>query len=220
MGEEKRRREWASKSPQEPKSTDNPGFTILAVGELVPEELRAHIPQLGGCAIALTNDRFFIISAFPGLRPKEANALQNNPIELGIMPHKDALIFTMHVDGYGTFDMPYDHTVVLPSYRWPGERPEGHGSSVTVFGIDSRTKIIRALRYVSVTPEFCDVLDAEIAKLNKRVDAADWSFFGAMKEAYWYWPNSARIAERAIYRETAGMKFPKSRTAPPPPGSH
>ena len=227
MGEANRRREWATKNPQPPKSGggsggggDDPGFMMLAVGYPVPEVFRSHIPPHGGCTVALANDEFFIVSAFPDLREKEAAALQSKPMEIGMLPFGDALIFTLGVDGYGDFDMPYDHTLVPPDRRWPGDRLPENGASVTVLGVDSRTKILRALRYVTVTPEFCSVLDAEVAKINARVTAPDWDFFGAVGRAYQIWPTSQHIARSATYRETAGMKFRKERDEPMPKGAH
>ena len=208
MGEEKRRR-------------DAGGLQMVAVGRPVPDEWRRAIPHAGGGALGLARTHAMIMTGFPGMTDAEAAAARRAPLEIGLLPFGDALFAVVHIDGYATLDLPYDHGKPPPGVRGLPDREPHQGLLFHLVAFDTVSGILRGQRMVSVTPQFSDVLSAQVGALDRRVGAGDWHYDDDLRRAYARWPGPDHMLASAVYRETAGMPFPGHGTrVPPPPGAH
>lgn len=218
MGEANRRRQ-AGRTPRLPIDA---GFMVLEVGQPVPEVFKEAIPQDGGAALVLAKDQgIILLVGMPDITSAEARAIRKEPIKLGILPVGDALFLVMEVQGFATLDLPYNHRKVEAEYRGLPERLPHQGLGVHVVAFDALTGILKGQRFATVTPEFSAVLEAELARLDKRVDGTEWFYDTDVLRAYSKWFRPDEMLAAAKYRETAGMPFPQERQGQPAPkGAH
>jgi hypothetical protein len=136
---------------------------------------------------------------------RDVKAVKTSPIELGLLPGKNAIFLLYRVSGAcGWSDAPFSvHLVpelerVAPPAPAPAERALLH-----VLLIDAATGIVKAIRVTSMSPEFTAALHETIsAQLS-----TEWSLAEHDREiaaAYRRWPSCDDMARAALIRETAG----------------
>lgn len=209
-------------TPEDAKTFGLKNPVVLAVGQPVPAVFRSQVPSEGGFALRLGRSALLTISGgVPEMTEKEAQAARKAPMTVGLLRHGDALFLCIGIPGLGEFDLPYDHRRVRAQCRGIPDRKPHQGLALEFLPYDTKTGILKGLRLLSLTPEFCAVLEKEIVFLDKHVGSADWSYERDVRRAYQRWPNSKAMLGACTYVEQAGMPFTSERPElPKRPGSN
>ena len=152
-----------------------------------------------------------ILAGMPGLDASEIHAARKAPVRIGLLRQGDALFLVADIKGLATVDMPYDHALPPQHLRGLPERSLTAGFFISLILADTSTGTVRALRGFTVTPRFSSVMEAELAYLDGRVGAPDWSYKRDVELAYRKWPTSNQMLASARIKETAGKPFPAQR---------
>ena len=188
---------------------DNSSPTFLCVGRKLPEPFRSKLGNSFSMNIGAA-EGITIFGGLPALTEQEIRAARSAPVTLGFLREGDAAFGIAFVPGLITADMPYDHSLPPPHLRGLPERSPTEGLLVQIIVADTVSGIVRALRFVSITPKFSALIEHELARLDTRVGSPDWNHRADVVRAYRKYPTPDAMMAAASHRETAGISFPKN----------
>lgn len=162
---------------------------------LAPVRLRKQTPR-NGAAVLLREDRFEILIGVPGMARHEALALRHGAARLGFVRLRDALVLVGRFEGFGpTIEAAIDRRAVPRDRQGPPPRRPGFGHTITLYGIDTRLGIIRAVRALTLPVAFSDELDGQLIDIDANATTAGWCFHSSMSELHRCWPDADELLD-------------------------
>jgi hypothetical protein len=177
---------------------------LIAVGSPHPS-ISANQPD--GVRFSAGIDGLHLLGVIEGLKSREVSAWRTGKIRVGLAgAGRHTLLFLYEINGFGTWgDAPFSLGLVPTDRRTLPARQPHQGRLLNITLVEQGTRIVRALRAVSLSPAWCDVLDTLIAEQIRNLP--EWTARAHQAEiaaAYRRWPAVSDAIRDGAVVEVAG----------------
>lgn len=173
-------------------------ITILAVGKRFDHDM----PD-DGMSIILNGGSPLLVFNY-SLMPWEIETFQNGDCSLGLFIEKDLIFFLFKIDGFMewsdlafTIHLADDETIDAESRYLP----------ISLVLVESKTKIIKGLRLVTVSPAFRQNLAVAVDAQRKN-SFNPINYYNAIGAAYKQHPSVTDMLNKALIVEKGGITLP------------
>jgi hypothetical protein len=175
-------------------------FTVIEIGKPIPGD--QEFPQ-EGCHYSYDASGHWLHYIYNDPSGEEIENIQKGEAQFGLYVDGNAL-FLLHKFGYLPWsDSPYSWWRVTPEYRKVPWIDRKLHAPITVVLIDQKTKIVRALRFVTFTKEF--TLRLHEAILNQTKETWDPDSHNKIIDRTYRQFSSEDLARKATIRCLGGI---------------
>lgn len=173
-------------------------ITVLAIGERFEHDL----PD-DGMSVIINGGAPLLVFNFT-LAPGEIKAFQNGDCSFGLFSEMDLIFFLFKIDGF------MDWSDLAFTIHLAGDESIEDGSAYLPFHlvlVESKTRIIKGLRLVTVSPEFRNQLASAIDAQGKSpFNPID--YYNAIGVVYDKYPSVTDMLDKSLIVEQGGITLP------------
>ena len=146
---------------------------------------------------------YFIICG--GITDAEIRSFKNEKIQFGLLVYRDVIFVVLKAGGFngeGSFSwhlLPSSARNHLPALNTPTSR-----YLLPVFLVDADSRIVKAMRQVSLSPEFSQALRNAMVAQADRPWIGDAAYDMQISAAYQHWPSSLNMLSASSIKCSGG----------------
>lgn len=133
-----------------------------------------HVPD--GCILNYDDSGPTLVISMSGMTAKETKKIKEGKIEFALFEKDEILFLLVKIPGVMDWsDAPFHIGLYADGRQVPEEIPDGAGWGLTIFGVDARNGMIKALRLIGLGTDFSRRMIETIKKqAGKRVSQVDY----------------------------------------------